>query len=133
MCGHTFRLDDTVYLRHGEDGKLIDVTHHLRTLPCSGDAPAAGPSDPQAQAAFFLGVDSTDPPPDTLRTVRLMPGDPVLGHARQRNACFVCTHTFRLFETVVVCPCSPGSPAAARRSTRIRRADSAASSNGAVN
>jgi hypothetical protein len=111
VCGHTFRLDDTVYLRHSADGKLADVTHHLRNLPCSGQAPPADPPDPRAQAAFFQGVDSTDPPPDTLHTVRLMPDSPVLGSQTQRNACFVCTHTFRLFETAVVCPCSPEDPA----------------------
>jgi hypothetical protein len=111
VCGHTFRLDDTVYLRHAGDGRLADVTHHLRNLPCSGEAPgASGPPDPGAQAAFFHGVDDTDPRPDTLHTVRLMPDDPVLGHPGRRNACFVCTHTFRLFETVVVCPCSPAAP-----------------------
>ncbi|OIJ99913.1 hypothetical protein BIV25_08695 [Streptomyces sp. MUSC 14] len=111
VCGHTFRLDDTVYLRHAEDGRLADVTHHLRNLPCSGEAPgASGPPDPGAQAAFFHGVDDTDPRPDTLHTVRLMPDDPVLGRPGRRNACFVCTHTFRLFETVVVCPCSPEAP-----------------------
>ncbi|NNN34839.1 hypothetical protein HLK59_31650 [Streptomyces sp. S3(2020)] len=107
VCGHTFRLDDTVYLRHSENGKLADVTHHLRNLPCSGHATPSELPDPRAQAAFFRGVDAADPSPDTLHTMRLMPDDPALGHPRQRNACFVCRHTFRLFETVVVCPCSP--------------------------
>ncbi|MGW7005229.1 hypothetical protein ACWGCW_21090 [Streptomyces sp. NPDC054933] len=109
VCGHTFRLDDTVHLRHSKDGRLTEVTHHMRNLPCSGQVPAVEPPAPEAQAAFFRGVDATDPPPSTLRTTRLMPGNPVLGRKEQRNACFVCTHTFRLFETVVVCPCSPDS------------------------
>jgi hypothetical protein len=110
VCGHTFRRDDTVFLRHSAEGRLTDVTHHLRNLPCSGQVPPADPPDPRAQAAFFRGVDSTDPSPDTLHTVRLMPDSPALGSRRQRNTCFVCTHTFRLFETVVVCPCSPEDP-----------------------
>ncbi|MEB8343002.1 hypothetical protein [Streptomyces endophyticus] len=107
VCGHTFRLDDTVYLHHSADGKLTDVTHHLRNLPCSGRSTPSEMPDPRAQAAFFRGVDASDPSPETLHTVRLMPDDRALGHPRQRNACFVCRHTFRLFETVVVCPCSP--------------------------
>jgi hypothetical protein len=111
VCGHTFRLDDTVFLRHAANGRLSEVTHHMRHLPCSERVPPASSPDPRAQAAFFRGVDDADPRPATLHTTRLMPGDAVLGQQELRNACFVCTHTFRLFETVVVCPCSPDRPA----------------------
>ncbi|MFD0272345.1 hypothetical protein ACFVHB_00355 [Kitasatospora sp. NPDC127111] len=109
VCGHTFRRGDQVYLRYDAEHRLVEVTHHMPHLPCSGLVQQATQTDAQAAADFFRGVDLGDPLPDEVHVTRLMPDDPVLSgpeHAR----CFVCAHSLRPFESVVICPCDPADP-----------------------
>ncbi len=125
-CGHTFRRGDRV--RH--DAQTSAVSHLDPTLGCAaaddalsqdaafgnglagaGDATPAYPADLDE---FAYGLAAAWPPAGSVPVTQLGQGDwritpprPPLGRAR----CLYCGHTFRENEYVIICPCSPASPA----------------------
>jgi hypothetical protein len=111
-CGHSFRRGDRVEVQPG-----ARYLHAPGTSLCSGDAAhpggAEGPVSSPVRAAFYAGLARAFPAPAGAPIVRLEPGHPLLappGPAFTRAACAICGHTFRPFDQVVVCACSPGAP-----------------------
>lgn len=95
--GHTFRIGDPVIVEFRGPRLAID--------PDKVTEAAA------SAAEFVEGLNEAWPP---LAGVRgLMPGDPMLDppkDALPRASCFMCGHTFRPFENVLICPCQPTNP-----------------------
>jgi hypothetical protein len=109
VCGHTIREGDQVWLER-RDGK-IEPVHDSDELPCHSGASPAAPRPSPAAAAFSASLRRAYPGTPVLRVVRLLPGHPLLSnHAAGRARCRGCGHTFRPFERVSVCPCSPLTP-----------------------
>jgi hypothetical protein len=106
-CGHTFRPGDEVDI--SADGT---VRHQGPLLACAGGEPAeAAPA--AVVAAFFAGLDEAWPPPRDMQVIRLEAGHSLLAPPLagfRRHACAVCGHTLRLYDSVVLCPCSPSRP-----------------------
>jgi hypothetical protein len=104
LCRHTFRVDDMVK-RSGNS-----ITHAGGELNCVHDAEF---NISTSAIDFFAGLDETWPPPDNVRVTRLEPSHYLVAPpvtAVRRRTCFVCTHTFRPFDQVVICPCRPFEP-----------------------
>ncbi len=109
VCGHSFRLSDEVLIRG--NGRVV---HDMLGLRCGGER--AGEDDAnesEDRAQFFMGLDAAWPMPADAPVVLLEAGHPLLapplqGHSRA--SCRVCGHTFRPYDQVVVCPCSPHAP-----------------------
>lgn len=100
-CKHTFRKGDEVLL----DGEG-QVRHCSALLPCAGELTESADQS-EALTQFYAGMNAAWPPPADLRVerlgvdhclVRLHPGFP-------RRTCFVCGHTLRPNDQVIVCPC----------------------------
>jgi hypothetical protein len=114
VCGHTFRPEDRVELK--ADGS---VYHCSEALPCAGGdtgAQATGEVGADGLAGFFAGLAEAWPLPTDVPAVRLEPGHELLAaplRAYRRRRCLVCAHSFRAYEVVVICPCSPLDPACA--------------------
>jgi hypothetical protein len=109
VCGHSFRLGDTVLALPERRAR-----HDMPGLRCAA-AGAAAPSEPPGTAAedFYDGLIAAWPMPDDVPLTRLVAGHPLLapphrGHGRA--ACKVCGHTFRPLDLVVICPCDPRNP-----------------------
>jgi len=126
VCGHSFRLGDTVLALPRRR-----ALHAMPGLRCASASPAASPAanpaanpatspktaapeSPSSRAAsFYDGLISAWPMPDEVPLTRLEAGHPLLapphrGHGRA--ACRVCGHTFRPLDLVVICPCDPLNP-----------------------
>ncbi len=104
---HTFRMEDEVNI--APDGT---VRHDSDLLPCArgGPQPAAAP---EAMNAFFEGLNEAWPPSINVPVVRLTAGHLLVRPPRarfRRRTCFVCAHTLRVHDFVVICPCSPRAP-----------------------
>ncbi|MBO3459555.1 hypothetical protein G7B40_033330 [Aetokthonos hydrillicola Thurmond2011] len=107
VCSHTFRLGDTVEIAN--DGT---VRHNSPLLPCS-QTDVTKLDFSEQSSAFFMGLDTTCPPPKDMPIARLnashhLLNPPLAGF--QRHTCVVCSHTFRQNDRVVICPCSPHEP-----------------------
>jgi hypothetical protein len=107
-CGHTFRQEDRVFVSYGPP---LVVHHHSSALPCSRrvEDEAEAADDERAQI-FHQGLDRANPPPEGMRTERLLPGHPLLVEVRPRLHCAFCSKTFRPYEMAMICPCSPEDP-----------------------
>jgi hypothetical protein len=106
-CGHTFRPGDEVDV--SADGT---VRHQSALLPCAGGGTAESIAS-AASSEFFRGLDEAWPPPEDMPVVRLERGHPLLAPplaAFRRHACVICGHTLRLYDSVILCPCSPWEP-----------------------
>ncbi len=109
VCGHTFRPGDEVRIsRNGQ------VLHDMPGLRCASEKPASEiPGDPEIRTDFFAGLETAWPMPADVPVTRLE-GDhyllapPLQGHGRA--SCRICGHTFRPYDHVVICPCSPENP-----------------------
>jgi hypothetical protein len=107
-CSHSFRLGDRVEI-NAETGVIL---HNSTLLPCAQGLnldPMASP----VTTDFFVGLDEAWPAPPDIQTRRLEAGESLLkppSNGFQRHTCFVCGHTFRLHDHVVICPCSPNQP-----------------------
>jgi hypothetical protein len=112
-CGHTFRRGDRVEVQPGASYLHASGTSFcVDTASTSTAAPADATSSP-TRNAFYLGLARACPPPPGAPVVRLEPGHPLLAPptpAFARSGCAVCGHSFRPFDHVVVCPCSPDDP-----------------------
>lgn len=107
VCGHTFRPGDAV-----EVSSAGEALHSTPGLPCAGGTGEAHEATAET-GEFFDGVESTWPPPADLPLHRLQPGHPLLAppvHGFRRRACAVCGHTFRVHDSVILCPCFPTRP-----------------------
>ena len=101
VCGHTFRLGDPVRL----GGSAGDVVHLDPALACGGPTEPDG-STSAALADFAAGVNHVWPPPTSIEILSEGHGllsDPV--GAVGRPTCLMCSHTFRLGELALHCPC----------------------------
>ncbi len=108
-CRHTFRPGDRVVV--SEEPR--EVRHASPDLPCAGGADQT-PFDPAGADEFFRGLDAAWPPPPGLPVVAVtrnhaLAAPPLPGC--DRRSCFVCGHTFRPTDKVIVCPCRPNAPA----------------------
>jgi hypothetical protein len=107
VCRHTFRPGDPVWLE--PDGDRIVVCHDSSALPCrSKQQPPvpARPEIPPEVRRFHGTADQLDEKIASLGIFELLPGHPLLaGGRRLRRTCVVCSHTFRPYELVAVCPC----------------------------
>ena len=111
VCKHTFRLGDEVEINI--DGKVV---HNSALLPCAQQDVASTQATSEV-ADFFSGLDKAWPPPLNMPVRRLdMTSDigrnllaAPIGVFR-RSRCAVCSHTLRLHDHVVICPCSPHQP-----------------------
>jgi hypothetical protein len=110
VCGHSFRLGDTVLTLPDRRAR-----HDMPGLHCASADPAAAAHAPplSAAAGFYDGLITAWPMPDEVPLTRLEAGHPLLapphrGHGRA--ACKVCGHTFRPLDLVVICPCDPLHP-----------------------
>ncbi|MGO8673146.1 MAG: hypothetical protein ACLQVD_17540 [Capsulimonadaceae bacterium] len=106
VCKHTFRPGDDVEIAADRT-----VRHRTVLLPC---ASKVTPPEPWAGTAEFIdGVNQVWPPPEDVEVVVLAPGHRLLApplEGIRRKHCVICGHTFREFDQVVICPCSPGKP-----------------------
>jgi hypothetical protein len=108
ICSHSFRLGDRVEI-NAETGIVL---HNSVLLPCAQGLQLHSEDTP-VTTDFFTGLDAAWPPPPDIKTRRLETGESLLkppSHGFQRHTCFVCGHTFRLHDHVVICPCSPNNP-----------------------
>ena len=110
-CKHTFRLGDEVNI--AKDGTVL---HNSALLPCAKPEILA-PKASSETREFFIGLDKAWPPPKNMPVVRLdwtsEIGRTLLAQpigAFQRYRCVVCSHTLRINDHVVICPCSPDNP-----------------------
>ncbi len=105
-CSHTFRVNDVVRRVNGE------LVHSGGELNCATEQRSTFDVTP-AVREFFAGLDEEWPPPVDVEVTRLEPGHRLLAPpvgAIRRRTCFVCTHTFRSLDQIVICPCSPSEP-----------------------
>jgi hypothetical protein len=109
-CSHNFRLGDAVVVEVGDRGKIRSVRHDGE--PWCGGSTDQPPPDPAIADRFFKGIEKKDPPA-TPYLERLLPGHPMLQvregvrPKKRRFHCMVCNNTFRPYELVVICVCSP--------------------------
>ena len=92
--GHTFRTGDEVII--DERGPRLAVDPEFRSA---------------ADLAEFVKGLNDGKPRDDVEVTLLAPGHPLLQPSEnllQRKSCFVCGHTFRPAENVVICPCTRG-------------------------
>jgi hypothetical protein len=116
-CHHRFREDDPVWLTIGADGKVARAVHDDRLVSWCGERRDDAAAEPASDLGrvFFEAIDA-EAPPRVGHVRRLLPGDPLLElrdmvrPKDRRHCCFVCRETFRPYEFVVVCVCSPGAP-----------------------
>lgn len=107
-CRHTFRPGDRVV----ESASPREVRHATPELPCAG-AGHGEALDPAAADEFFRGLNAAWPPPDDMPVVLVTRDHPLAApppRGSKRHACFVCGHTIRPTDKVIICPCSPRSP-----------------------
>lgn len=106
VCGHTFRLGNRVIC--SADGSTF---HHMEELPCSGD-PALTRVGQLACPEFYAGIEAAWPTPADLPLVRLEPGHPLLSRRTgfPRHGCRICGHSFRPYDHVISCSCTPHQP-----------------------
>jgi hypothetical protein len=112
VCRHSFRQGEMVWLEE-RDGQ-IKAVHAQAELPChTGGEPRQGPAVLTPPVAIFLDAfRKAYPAIPGVAVKRLRPGHPLLsGQYRERSTCAGCNHTFRPFERVAFCPCSPDAPA----------------------
>ncbi len=106
ICGHDFRIDDTVFVSGGT------VIHAGGALDCRGGEPILA-VDPALSAAFLAGLYQAWPQVLESHSHSLDQDHPLLaaplGRIR-RATCAVCGHTLRPGEQVVICPCQPDQP-----------------------
>ncbi|MBT2510190.1 hypothetical protein J7I98_30920 [Streptomyces sp. ISL-98] len=124
-CGQSFRRGDPV--RVGDGGAAgsgvapDDVAHLDPALVCAAgpgeepEGPGGHSTDSTASTEFAAGVLATWPPVDGVPVAPLTADDwqvarPAV-HGARPPRCLYCAHTFRAGEHVVLCPCSPASPA----------------------
>jgi hypothetical protein len=113
VCGHTFRRGDAVYVSYGTGDEEPDARHHSPELPCHplpADNATADTADSARIEQFYRAADLANPPPEEMRLTRLQPGHSLLAAIIPRVQCVVCCQSFREFELVVICPCSPAAP-----------------------
>jgi len=107
VCSHTFRLGDTVLIAADRS-----VRHDMPDLPCAGGGEPVFRQIPEA-AEFFAAMDIAWPPPRETPVRCLVPDDGLVAPPKdgfRRHTCFICAHTLRPGDLVVVCPCSPRAP-----------------------
>lgn len=110
-CAHTFRSGDEVILEQGRAQHLDSSTFcRSEIVNEKGQQKLARGSSSKVET-FFSGLDEAWPPPEDI--LRLEEGHrllapPVAGF--RRHSCLMCSHTFRLHDQVVICPCSPDAP-----------------------
>lgn len=107
ICAHTFRLGDQVII---VDDKTI--THQISGLSCPQGRETIAESLSEI-SNFFVGLDEAWPLPENVSVIRLEIENELLAPpsgAFQRFTCAVCAHTLRLYDQVVICPCSPEQP-----------------------
>ncbi len=107
VCSHSFRLGDEVYVHEDRTAQ-----HNSALLPCFNTSVTKLEFAEEA-SAFFIGLDTTCPPPQDLPVIRLSIGHPLLAPPLagfQRHTCVVCNHSLRPNDWVVICPCSPHQP-----------------------
>jgi hypothetical protein len=113
VCRHSFRQGDRVWL-DDRDGRITPV-HDSPELSChsggdAGEPPAPAPTPTAAAAAFAEELRLTYPRLPGLVVKRLKPGHWLLdGQYRTRARCAGCNHTFRPWDRVAFCPCSPAT------------------------
>lgn len=103
-CRHTFRLGDTVVI----EGR--STVRHAEMRCADAEQESAVSAE---VARFFAGVDETWSPPEDVPIVRLDPSHLLLAPPTagfRRHTCVVCSHTLRLHDHVVICPCGPRDP-----------------------
>jgi hypothetical protein len=104
-CRQTFREGDRVVL--GEHG----VQHLDPALGCAVARPADAEADETEARELSAGLLAAWPPGAGVQVVTLTAADWQVarpGSGRKPPACFYCGATFRVGETVVICPCRPG-------------------------
>jgi hypothetical protein len=107
-CNHTFRVGDEVYI--SIDGT---IEHNDTSLPCAQTGKAIEPKASSEMSAFFTGLEQAWPPSKDVPIVRLEAEHELLAppfSGFKRHKCLVCSHTLRLSDHVVICPCSPHKP-----------------------
>lgn len=108
-CGHTFREDDPVWIELADDGRIGTVVHHSEALPCRDGAATGEHINPEAAREFLNGLRAGIGTGTHVR--RLLPGHSLLADpvrtGQRREACMVCGHSLRPYESVVICPCDP--------------------------
>jgi len=109
ICGHNFRLGDTVQIL--PDGSVV---HDMPGLRCVGDRVISQPEQHMTDRnEFYAGLEAAWPMPDEVPVKRLQADDPLLAPPRMghgRAVCRVCGYTFREGDQVVLCPCHPDEP-----------------------
>ncbi|VFN00072.1 MAG: hypothetical protein BECKG1743D_GA0114223_105433 [Candidatus Kentron sp. G] len=118
VCGHSFRPGDEAVPT--ADGAVI---HDMPGLWCADRQRGIRGNDDnldhsnrdneQMIGEFFIGLHEAWPMPEDVPVIRLEAGHPLLanpGSGRIRTSCRICGHTFRVFDQVVICPCSPLAP-----------------------
>lgn len=106
-CSHSFRLGDQVMISEGGI-----IYHNADLLPCLKKKRVSAQTSHELNL-FYKGLDESWPPPKNIKIVRLEHGHELLAEPKagfKRHTCAVCGHTLRLFDHVVICPCSPNDP-----------------------
>jgi hypothetical protein len=104
VCRHTFRIGDEVVVDR-------DVQHVSDGVRCGVEERETRRHDGVRE--FFRGLSSTIPPSERAVVRYLQPGDELIAppvHGFSRSQCAICGHTFRPYDTVVICPCRPERP-----------------------
>lgn len=114
VCKHTFRLGDEVEI--DANGTVL---HNSALLPCAQqEVQEVTVNQATSETTeFFTGLDEAWPPPQDM-PVRRLDFETEIGKkllvkpvgAFRRPSCAVCSHTLRLHDHVVICPCSPHEP-----------------------
>jgi hypothetical protein len=106
-CKHTIRVGDLVR-EHVVDDTAVAI-HDMPDLPChSGAQPLEAPP---AESVFAVALRAAVQRVRPFKVNRLRPGHPLLnGDYGARKSCPGCGHTFRPFERIARCPCSPAEP-----------------------
>jgi hypothetical protein len=104
-CGQTFRRGDRVVV--DERG----VRHLDPALGCALDRPAGGADDAVEAREFSAGLLAAWPAAPGVDVVTLAAHDWHVARPGpwRKPTCIQCGDTFRVGETVVLCPCRPGA------------------------
>jgi hypothetical protein len=112
-CKHSFRLDDVVFIdeRH-------DVYHNTKLLRCAeGHFFTESAEDHDVTFEYYTGILDSYKPDGNFAAyiinrenddVSFLLAEPIGG--LKRYQCGICSHTLRVNDIIVLCPCHPENP-----------------------